>query len=254
MQTSFAQLSAAGRVTLNGQILAWQSRRLTGSVMPSQLLSSTKVPAVRATPKSFLSTFVSFLCVLTLVIDLPPSIDAAAKDKKAKQDSVLKGLPIKELTADEAILHALNRLAYGPRPGDIERVRQMGLAKWIDQQLNPNSIDDQSVQARLETFPTLKMSTAKLLTEYPQPKQAEKQAIKPARAEQPRSEQAAVSIAKDMPDRNTDGSAVPTPRAPDEGDMSAAAPVGVRFSRPVETGAAAPGTDDATASPMKQAS
>lgn len=223
--------------------------------MRSQLLSRTNVPAVHATPKSFLSTFVSFLCVLTLGMDLPSSSDAAAKDKKAKLDAVLKGLPVQELTADEAILHALNRLAYGPRPGDIERVRQMGLAKWIDQQLNPNSIDDQAVQARLETFPTLKMSTAKLLTEYPQPRQAEKQANKPTRAEQPRSEQAAVSIVKDMPDRNTNASAAPTPRAPDQGTMSAAAPVGVRFSLPAPTGAVEQGTDDATAtSPMKQAS
>src|SRR5258708_20165624 len=69
------------------------------------------------------------------------AIPAAAKDKK-KADPALKGLPITELSSDEAILHALNRLAYGPRPGDIERVRQMGLAKWIEQQLNPNSIDD----------------------------------------------------------------------------------------------------------------
>ncbi len=75
----------------------------------------------------------------------------SGKDKKPKQDPALKGLPITELSADEAILHALNRLAYGPRPGDMERVRQMGLAKWIDQQLNPNSIDDRAVEARLES-------------------------------------------------------------------------------------------------------
>ena len=77
------------------------------------------------------------------------------KDKKQKQDPALKGLPITELSPDEAILHALNRLAYGPRPGDIDRVRQMGLAKWIDQQLNPNSIDDKAVDARLENYPDL---------------------------------------------------------------------------------------------------
>jgi len=37
----------------------------------------------------------------------------------------------------EAVEHALSRLAYGPRPGDVERVQQMGLANWIDQQLHP---------------------------------------------------------------------------------------------------------------------
>ncbi|HEV2196752.1 MAG TPA: DUF1800 family protein [Candidatus Acidoferrum sp.] len=108
----------------------------------------------------------------------------AAKEKKQKADPALKGLPITELSADEAILHALNRLAYGPRPGDIERVKQMGLAKWIDQQLNPNSIDDKAVEARLQDYPTLRMSTAKLIAEYPQPKQAEKQAEKRAQAQE----------------------------------------------------------------------
>src|SRR5262249_43254867 len=66
------------------------------------------------------------------------------------------------------------RLAYGPRPGDVERIKEMGLAKWIDQQLNPNTIDDKAVEARLETYPTLKMSASKLIAEYPQPKQAAK--------------------------------------------------------------------------------
>ena len=108
-------------------------------------------------------------------------------------------------------LHALNRLAYGPRPGDVERVRQMGLAKWIDQQLNPNSIDDKALEARLENYPTLKMSSAKLIAEYPQPKQAEKQAAKRAQAQlqqeqQRRSDAAAAVVAKDMqPTPATDG-------------------------------------------------
>src|SRR5579862_8332858 len=94
------------------------------------------------------------------------SSPAANKDKKPKQDPALKGLPVTELSADEAILHALNRLSYGPRPGDIERVKQMGLAKWIEQQLSPNSIDDKAMEARLEDYPTLAMSTSKLIAEY----------------------------------------------------------------------------------------
>src|SRR5215470_17639222 len=87
-------------------------------------------PAISVTAKSFLAVVLSFACVMTLG-DLPlasaapaPSpapASSSAKDKKPKQDPALKGLPITELSADEAILHALNRLAYGPRPGDVER-------------------------------------------------------------------------------------------------------------------------------------
>ncbi len=86
----------------------------------------------------------------------------------------LKGLPPSDLTEDEAIAHALNRLGYGPRPGDIETVKQMGLAKWIDRQLHPESIDDSAMQARLSRFPTLSMSSQALLDKFPRPQVAAK--------------------------------------------------------------------------------
>ena len=141
----------------------------------------------RVSAKSLLSILLSIAFVFPtgITLSVPAAAAAPAKDKKAKQDPTLKGLPITELSADEAILHALNRLAYGPRPGDVERVRQMGLARWIEQQLNPSAIDDRAAEPRLEQFPTLRMSTAKLLAEYPQPKQAQKQAAaREARLEQ----------------------------------------------------------------------
>jgi len=161
------------------------------------------IPAISATPRSFLATFLAFSCVLSLGADLPAAGKIpATKDKKSKADPALKGLPISELTPDEAILHAVNRLAYGPRPGDVERIRQTGLAKWIEQQLSPNSVEDKALEARLQDYPTLRMSTAKLIDEYPQPKQAEKQAQKQAqvqaRQEQRRSDPAADAVARDM--------------------------------------------------------
>ncbi len=163
------------------------------------------LPSISATPRSLLAAVLSVACIFSIGIDVPSlaAMPAAAKDKKPKQDAALKSLPITELSADEAIFHALNRLAYGPRPGDIERVRQMGLAKWIDQQLNPNSIDDKGLDARLENYATLKMSTGKLIAEYPRPNQAEKKAEKQeqkqAGAEPRRADAAAAIVEKDMP-------------------------------------------------------
>jgi len=52
-----------------------------------------------------------------------------------------------------AVEHALNRLAYGPRPGDVEHVQAIGLATWIDQQLHPDGIDDSALKARLPEQP-----------------------------------------------------------------------------------------------------
>ena len=176
-------------------------------------------PSIAATPKSFLALILSVACTLCLgdfspAAATPPAPAANAakeknKDKKLKQDPTLKGLPITELSADEAILHALNRLAYGPRPGDIERVRQMGLAKWIDQQLNPNSIDDKAMEARLQDYPTLRMSTAKLIAEYPQPKQQEKPRVNLVQSEvqlgQTRGDAAVAVVEKDMQASQTQG-------------------------------------------------
>ncbi len=102
----------------------------------------------------------------------------AASDKKigegksAVSSEAWKAFSSGGLSEDEAILQALNRLGFGPRPGDVERVKEMGLQKWIDRQIHPDSIDDSALDARLERFPTLKMSSAKLLDEFPEPKVA----------------------------------------------------------------------------------
>ncbi|MCU1342227.1 MAG: hypothetical protein JWN92_1650, partial [Candidatus Acidoferrum typicum] len=112
-----------------------------------------------------------FLSALTLVVPYM----SAAKDKKNKSadsSKAIKGLPAQDLTEDEAILHALNRLAFGPKPGDLERVKEMGLQKWIERQLQPDSINDTELDTRLDRFPTLMMSSSKLLDEFPQPQVA----------------------------------------------------------------------------------
>src|SRR6267154_2723475 len=114
--------------------------------------------------------------LLTLIVFAVPLVLAAKakqdKSKSAESSKALKGLPVKDLSDDEAILQALNRLGFGPRHGDLERVKQMGLQKWIDQQLHPDSINDSPLDARLDRFPTLQMSSTKLLDEFPEPKVA----------------------------------------------------------------------------------
>jgi uncharacterized protein (DUF1800 family) len=97
-----------------------------------------------------------------------------AQKNRSAQSVSLKGLPSTDLTEDEAIVHALNRLGYGPRPGDLQRVKEMGLAKWIDRQLRPESINDSALGARLSRFPTLSMSSEALLEKFPRPAVAAK--------------------------------------------------------------------------------
>ena len=60
---------------------------------------------------------------------------------------------------DKTIVHVLNRLGFGPRPGDLERVRRAGLAAYIDTQLHPERIKDEQLAPRLAGFETLAMSS-----------------------------------------------------------------------------------------------
>ncbi len=78
-------------------------------------------------------------------------------------------LPASPLSEDQQILHVLNRLGYGPRPGDIERVRQMGLARYIARQLDPATIPDDAVGLALSPYSALAMTSTQLVREYPQP-------------------------------------------------------------------------------------
>jgi uncharacterized protein (DUF1800 family) len=64
------------------------------------------------------------------------------------------------------IVHALDRLAYGPRPGDVERVQSMGLSRWIEQQLHPERIDDREVEARVARLETVGLDSATLARDY----------------------------------------------------------------------------------------
>jgi uncharacterized protein (DUF1800 family) len=87
---------------------------------------------------------------------------------------------IPQMTADQKVLHALNRLTFGPRPGDVaainvaainkEAVNQKGLDQWIDQQLHPRNIAENPVlEAKLAPLDSLRMSPAELAKHYPTP-------------------------------------------------------------------------------------
>jgi uncharacterized protein (DUF1800 family) len=64
-------------------------------------------------------------------------------------------------------VHALNRLTFGPRPGDVQQVMAMGVDKWIDLQLHPEKISDTALDSRLAPFRTLRMSPREMVEEFP---------------------------------------------------------------------------------------
>ncbi|WP_260739171.1 DUF1800 domain-containing protein [Tunturiibacter lichenicola] len=99
------------------------------------------------------------LCVL--MVEQP--IMAAASVKKAAAPSV------QQIQGDERVLHVLNRFTFGPRPGDVAAVHAMGVKEWFERQLNPLSIDDSGLDARLSMFPAMQMEQAELMQRYPSP-------------------------------------------------------------------------------------
>ncbi len=75
----------------------------------------------------------------------------------------------KALTEEQKIMHVLNRLGFGARPGDVERVKAMGLNKYIEQQLNPDSITDSVADLKVKNLEVFNMTTAEVFAKYPNP-------------------------------------------------------------------------------------
>jgi uncharacterized protein (DUF1800 family) len=108
-----------------------------------------------------------FLAVLALAA---PVFAAAARPRPTPAD-------------DEArIVHALSRLTFGPRPGDVAEVRRVGLDAWTSRQLHPERIADTGLAPRLASLTTLRLSTAEIVRGYDPPPQLKKE-IQKRRAE-----------------------------------------------------------------------
>jgi uncharacterized protein (DUF1800 family) len=74
---------------------------------------------------------------------------------------------VREQTADQQVLQALNRLAFGPRPGDEAMVRAIGVDRWIALQLEPRRIPDPVGDSVASLFPILQLPPDRLLADYP---------------------------------------------------------------------------------------
>lgn len=105
----------------------------------------------------------------------------------------------------ELIVHVLNRLGYGPRPGDVERVREMGLDPYLRAQLHPETIPDRAVEQKLVGLVTLKMSGVEMAAAFRREKEEKRRA---------ETERAKAGVKKKLkPKRNREGIAA---RAPTE--------------------------------------
>jgi uncharacterized protein (DUF1800 family) len=100
------------------------------------------------------------LLLSLLAVTLP--LQTALGKKKDKRDF---GTP--SMDEQKRAVHTLNRLTFGPKPGDVDHLMAMGLDQWIDQQLHPDKIDDSALEARLAPLRTLRMDTRQIVENFP---------------------------------------------------------------------------------------
>lgn len=119
----------------------------------SKLLSSIRSIREIFMASMFYRSFVSLLIFSFVFNVLPVSVHAGSK----------------KLTADQRAIHVLDRLGFGARPGDIERVKVMGIEKYIESQLNAGLIDDSAAESKAKGLEIFGMTTSQIFAKYPNP-------------------------------------------------------------------------------------
>ena len=94
--------------------------------------------------------FTRFLIAFVVaVIPAAELTGRTALGAEALAEAAESRIPSPESRDEASITHVLNRLTFGARPDDADRVHAMGLAAWLDQQLHPSRIDDHAAEAML---------------------------------------------------------------------------------------------------------
>jgi uncharacterized protein (DUF1800 family) len=129
-----------------------------------------------------------------LVSIAPVGVSAQKSGTKSPAKTAIARSDVRELPADQQIIQALNRLTFGAKPGDILRVRAIGLDRWIDQQLQPDKINDDAMITFVGNYSALKQNQNDLLSQYAEQQRARQQ-VRRERADSTRAMSAADSIA-----------------------------------------------------------
>src|SRR3989449_1193629 len=102
--------------------------------------------------------------VLARLLMLAAAVASLGARHAAPRQSPPRQLPA--LTPHDSALHALDRLAYGPRPGEVDAVAAGGVMNWIDGQLSPDQLDDRLVAERATAFLILRYDPRDLARLY----------------------------------------------------------------------------------------
>ncbi len=134
----------------------------------------------------------------TLVSIAPIGVSAQKSGAKSPAKTVIARSDVRELPADQQIIQALNRLTFGSKPGDILKVRAIGLDKWIDQQLEPEKINDDAMNVFVANYSAINQNQNDLLAQYADQQRARQQ-VRRERADTTRAMSPADSVALRQP-------------------------------------------------------
>src|SRR5881628_2398874 len=102
----------------------------------------------------------------------PFGLSAQKSGAKKQTPVVIARSDVRELPADQQIIQALNRLTFGAKPGAAPKVRAIGLDNWIDQQLHPDKINDDAMNAFVSRYSALNQNQSDLLAQYAEQQRA----------------------------------------------------------------------------------
>lgn len=105
------------------------------------------------------------LLVLYMVTALVCSGPTGLAQQSASRSGRAKAA--RSLTAEQKAVHLLNRITFGPRPGDVEQVMKTGWEKFLDEQLHPERLADQLAEQKLQAIPSALMSAQQIASTYP---------------------------------------------------------------------------------------
>jgi uncharacterized protein (DUF1800 family) len=108
-------------------------------------------------------------CSLLLAISLSSPLSLAQEMKQSEKKPVAKKTNLKNLTEEQKVSHLLDRVTFGSRPGDVERVMGIGWKKYLDEQLNPDRISDKVAEEKLKPLESVHLSNSELAKNYVRP-------------------------------------------------------------------------------------
>jgi uncharacterized protein (DUF1800 family) len=113
--------------------------------------------------------------VLSLFACARPTPSSTAAPAVAPASAAIEA---RELTADQQVAQALNRLTFGPRPGDAARVRAVGVDRWIALQLRPERIDDRAAEQVVDRLDMVKAEPRELVALFARVREARREAAR----------------------------------------------------------------------------